>query len=85
MRTIIVKVPRPASWSAEIAKMREWLDAQGYFPPKQLICDVEQEMITIRIGFSTDWEAEAFMRQFNGSERYLSNFRAPNAGRGRLR
>ncbi len=79
MRTIIVNVPRPASLSVEMEKMRQWLDAQGCVV-SNFRCDVGQKKLTFWVGFSSDREADMFKRQFVGSERELVNFGAASVG-----
>ena len=63
-----------------MAKMRQWLDAQGCFVPN-FICDVGQKTLTLWVGFSSDREADMFKRQFAGSEPELVNFGAGSVGR----
>lgn len=65
MRTIIIELPRPVRLSVEMAKMREWLDAQQY-SPSNFRCELGPETLTFWVDFSNDRQAEAFGQHYAG-------------------
>jgi len=75
VRTITI-VLRGEDFSAEMAKMRTWLD-QHMFRPSKFIYKQDREIITISIDFLSNHHAEAFKRHFDGHESE-AHFSLPN-------
>jgi len=75
VRTITI-VLRGEDFSAEMAKMRAWLD-QHMFRPSKFIYKQDREIITISIDFLSNHHAEAFKRHFDGHESE-AHFSLPN-------
>jgi len=75
MRTVTI-VLHGADFSAEMARMRTWLD-QHMFKPTKFTYKQDQEIITISVDFLSNHHAEAFNRHFDGRESE-ADFSLPN-------
>ena len=64
MRTFIMKLPPEADLSAEMARMREWLDKHRC-APSTFKYDLAQETVIIQVEFNNEEEAEVFKQYFD--------------------